>query len=150
MTKNQIVVLIKASAESHNMSPKLLCAICDVESGFRESAMRYEPKWSYLLHEQSYANQLGITTETERQLQKFSYGLFQIMGSVLRENGYQEMLPNALDPIVNLTYAIKFIKKLQEKLPLADHWISAYNAGIGGVGTNPKYVEKVLYASRHY
>lgn len=150
LTTTQTKALIRASAESQNVNVRIALAIAETESGYNAMAMRYEPKWKYLVSEQSFASALKITVETERQLQKFSYGLFQIMGSVARELGFSDMLPELLDPYVNIKVGLHKIKQLADRLKDIEAYVSAYNAGIGGVGTNPEYVKKVLKAAEKY
>jgi soluble lytic murein transglycosylase-like protein len=146
----QIQTLIKASAQSIGLPTSICLAIAEQESSFIPEAMRYEPKWRYLLNESSFASSLKITVETERQLQKFSYGLYQVMGSVARELGFSDMLPLLLEPHINIAIGLKKLKALSIKHKDVDLYISAYNAGSGGIGTNPSYVKSVLDKAKKY
>lgn len=144
MTLTQLKILIKTSAQNYGVNTAIALAIAEQESDYNEKAMRYEANWKYIVTDKKLVKELRITLATELQLQKFSYGMFQIMGSVARELGFKGMLTDLLDPIVNVTYGVRKIRLLAEKHPTIEEYVSAYNAGEGGIGTNPDYVKSVL------
>lgn len=87
-----------------------------VESENIHTAIRYEPKWPYVTpelirlcvqaHRPSYMNEV-----TARQLLMFSYGEYQIMGSVLYELGFRgKLMEFACDETAQLIYFNKFVK----------------------------------------
>lgn len=68
-----------------------------VESNNQPSAIRYEPNWRYVtpalisLCKKSHPA-VYMSDDTARALMMFSYGKYQIMGSVLYEIGYKSTL----------------------------------------------------------
>jgi soluble lytic murein transglycosylase-like protein len=125
----------------------LLRAVAKVESSENPWAIRYEPEWRYLLRPELYAQKLRITPETETQMQKCSFGLIQIMGSVARELGYQDLLTHLLDPAMNLSYGAMKLARVIKKYPYINDAIAAYNAGtpsiVQGKYRNQVYVDRV-------
>lgn len=150
--RQQILPLVKIAAERHKIDPQLLDAIIIVESAYNPLAMRYEPNFNSTAIPDSYAKNNRITVTTEKQCQKFSWGLGQIMGGTARFLGFGGPLPQLLEPEVNILYATKYILKLMGDYQFIDDQIAAYNAGSAkkksnGKGTeyiNQAYVDKVL------
>jgi hypothetical protein len=149
MTPTECAALIHVVANENGVDPILFEAICRVESSLDPLAMRYEPKWNYLYFPREHASRLRITEETETQLQKFSYGLCQIMGSVAREHGFTGALVSlAADPALCLKFGAIHLKKFLWKYQTEAEAIAAYNAGSarrtpGGMFVNQQYVDKV-------
>lgn len=91
----------------------------------------------------------GYGVDTETALQRFSYGLPQLMGAVLREYGYAgslHLLPTM--PGVVLDYACQHLRRYMQKHPNEVDWISSWNQGSpaktpGGLYRNQVYVDKV-------
>jgi hypothetical protein len=95
------------------------------------------------------ALQNGITLATERCLQRFSYGLGQIMGATCRSLGFTGFLPDLLDPSLNMDYVLKFFEKTCGQYVYTADKIAAYNAGsvkrlANGAYFNQDYVDKVM------
>ena len=137
----------KASAD-FNIDSRLIGAIVQTESSGNAYATRYEDHWKYLLDVNQFAKSLGITTITEQIHQKTSWGLMQIMGSVLREKGFRYYLPYACQPEVNLHYGAMVIRDHLKGKSLNDA-VACYNAGSvqkrqDGSYVNQIYVDKVL------
>lgn len=129
--------------------PDLVIAISGVESNWNTMAMRYEPKWKYFYRPEVYAKKLYITQDTEKQLQMFSYGICQIMGSVARELGFDGPLPQLLVPEFGIEFSVKKIIALRKKYPDLGDIISSYNQGSprknpDGSYVNQAYVDKVM------
>lgn len=129
--------------------PDLIIAISGVESNWNTMAMRYEKNWSYLYRPEYYAKKLFITKDTESQLQMFSYGLCQVMGSVARELGFDGHLPQLLIPEFGVEFAVKKIIALRKKYSDLGDIISSYNQGSprkkdDGSYVNQPYVDKVM------
>lgn len=149
MTPTEAAALIHVVAGEHDVDPVLFEAICRVESSLDPFAMRYEPRWNYLYFPREHASRLRITEDTETQLQKFSYGLCQIMGSVAREHGFSGPLGALIsDPALCLKYGAIHLKKFLWKYQTEVEVIAAYNAGSarktpGGMFVNQQYVDKV-------
>lgn len=133
----------------HQIDINWVLAIVQTESSGISSVMRYEDHWKYFARPEFYAERLKITVETERQLQKFSYGLMQIMGSVAREYGYADSLALLIDPFRSLEYGCRHLKNFRRRFPTGRDWIAAYNAGSprkkpDGTYVNEQYVKKVV------
>lgn len=140
--------IIKKSATKYGIDPDLALAIASVESSLNPFVMRYETNYRWLYHVSDFAYKLKVTDLTEETLQKFSYGLFQVMGSLVREYGYDDYLPKLLDPVINADYGCRHIKSLLVKFKTESDAISAYNQGAnyknaGGTYKNSGYVDKV-------
>jgi soluble lytic murein transglycosylase-like protein len=143
-----IVQAARDAAARHKLDPNWVIAFIQTESGGNPVAMRYEPKWRYLVTPEFYASRLKITADTETQLQKFSYGLMQVMGSVCREHGYGDSLALLVDPFRALEYGCRHLKGMRRRFPTGRDWIAAYNAGTprkmpDGKYENEEYVKKV-------
>jgi soluble lytic murein transglycosylase-like protein len=149
MDRAQIIALIHYVAHEHKIDPIFYQAICTVESSLDPFAIRYERAWNYLYFPREHASRLNITDETETQMQRFSYGLPQIMGSVAREHGYQGPLGKLFaDPGLALKYGAMHLRKFQWKYGTEAEVAAAYNAGAarktaGGLFRNQQYVDKV-------
>ena len=134
----------------------LLKAHIQVESNWNEYAVRYEPSFPYLFSPQVFAKKNGISLDTETTMQKISWGLFQVMGCVIREMGYEDALPKCLDPAKNMEMGIKYYLKRCKKFPDITDRIAAYNAGSpkrtkdGKEYINQKYVSRVLGQYHRY
>lgn len=132
----------------------ILLAIVYVESGGDAKAMRYEEGFRWTHREKNHARNLNITTDTETQLQKFSYGLAQVMGGTARsECKMFGPLTDLLDPNVNIRIASTYLQKLMFKYNSVEDTISAYNQGsprkkmFSKKYKNQAYVDKVLQAA---
>lgn len=124
---------------------KLLWALNLQEaSGRAKIRSRYEPGFyrRYVRGNKKYA---ALEARYGARAVSSSYGPWQIMYLTAYEMGYRGE-PEALsDARVSLPYVIKYIDFLRKKLKGDERAvISAYNAGPGGVGTNPGYTRKVL------
>lgn len=134
--------VIKAEARKAGINWALIAATCEKESAGCQWAMRYEKAWKYFYKIDEHAVLCGVTAETEEQMQKFSYGLGQIMGSVARELGFSLPLGKLCDPVVNIHYCVLKYKKLLEKYPLLPDAIASYNAGSPRKAPNGSYVNQ--------
>ncbi len=129
--------------------PDILYGIAVVESSLNPIAVRYEPnyRWLYFVDTSRPPN---CSRETEEMLQKTSFGLYQMMGAVLRENGWTGWLTGILlDPVLQTVFAIKHFKRLHRRYPAVMDIISAWNAG-KPTPKNKAYVDKVLQASTKF
>lgn len=154
MTRDEIKALIKKVALSEGIDEALLLAICTVESSLNPLAVKFEPAYKWVESPREWASQIrvkipGYSVETEEALQRFSYGLGQIMGGVMRQYGYQGLLQNCMDnPETPLIYAAKHLKNFLRRYSVEVEAIAAYNAGSprktpGGLFINQTYVDKV-------
>ena len=140
---------VEVAAKVAEIDPLLLGSVVMTESRGNPWAMRYEPAFKWEMKPAQFALQLGITVNTETELQKFSYGLCQLMGALCREMGFTGMLPQLLDPVINLSYGAKHLKKLLVQYGEEPAVAAAYNAGSprktpGGMYVNQVYVDKVM------
>lgn len=142
MDKASLRSLIESKAADLGVDPDLVEAIVRTESSGRVLCARFEPRFY-----QKYVMNLPVR-EAYKSFYATSWGLMQIMGLVAYEMGFQGNPVEILDPDLNLTYGIKFLKRKIDKwgLPAA---IAAYNAGTprkngDGNFVNQEYVDKVL------
>lgn len=153
--KDEYVALIKKYAQENVLEPSLVAAICMQESGFEPWRSRYEPTWSYFVSPVNYSRLLGISTETEIQMQKTSVGLCQIMGGVARELGFDDYISKLARPDLGIQYGCKKLYQLKKKYDDIKDVIAAYNAGTPNKDTsgkykNEQYVQNVLTYKAQY
>src|SRR3990167_1220429 len=130
--------------ENGNLT-KLLWALNMVEgSGQQKVKPRHEPNFynKYLKGKKEWAEH---EKKYGAQAISSSYGPWQIMYPTAVQYGYKGT-PSALaDPKVSLPFVQKVASKLSKKFSGdIEKVFSAYNAGEGGVGSNPEYVEKAM------
>lgn len=148
---NPYVILTKNIAIKTGINPILLLAIIYQESGGRPWVTRFEPNYKYLFQPQEYAAKLNYSLESEICLQRTSFGLCQIMGSVAREvGGHESYLPELFLPTINLTISAKYLMRLAVKYGSTANTIASYNAGSprkaqdGSLYVNQDYVDSVI------
>lgn len=147
LNKLPLSLIDKFSAQ-YKLDHNLVRAIMFVESGGETKAMRFESGWRYLHHARHFAEELNITVETETQLQMFSYGLMQVMGSVARELHFRGNLTDLLTPEIGLEYGCKKLEQLSKRYENENEIIVSYNGGSpvkmpSGFYRNQKYLDKV-------
>jgi soluble lytic murein transglycosylase-like protein len=157
MDTKELAECLFETALIRRVNPRLVCAIATVESSNNPLAVRYEPKYVYLVSPTGHAARLGITPATETVLQRFSYGAMQIMGANMREQGF---LGNLVELFANPELAIEggivhlagIFKRLRlDPMLWSDDVVASYNAGsarkmpYGGYG-NQEYVDRVTRA----
>jgi hypothetical protein len=130
-----------------DVDPIIFGSIITIESAWNAKAIRYEPNFIYLETPQVYSLKNAISIDTERALQRFSYGLCQIMGANARSVGFEDKLMDLLDPMLNLEYGIKFFAKRCGEYVYAQDQAAAWNYGsikriAGGYYINQGYVDK--------
>lgn len=148
MTQEQIKEEIRKQCKELGLDETLALAIAKVESNYIYDAVRHEPAFRYSLNIEDFARKHVISQDTEKAFQSMSLGPLQVMGLVIRENGFKgplhTLIPKASETI---NYALKHLKKLCNRYENEDYIISAYNAGsvrkIGNTFSNQKYVDKV-------
>lgn len=152
--ENRKIILpaLKAKAEHYKVPLALADAIICVESSYNQWAIRYEKKINMYQLPDKFSKLNRITLETEVQLQKFSYGLFQILGSTSRWLNYTASFMRLCEVETNITVGLRYIEKLMARYSFEDDVISAYNAGSAfrrkngpkaGQYVNQEYVDKV-------
>lgn len=124
---------------------KLLWALNRQEaSGKATIASRYEPGFynRYIKGRKKYRH---LETRFGGRAVASSYGPWQIMYLTAYEMGYRGKPEDLSNAATSLPYVLKYVNFLRKKLgndPSAV--ISAYNAGPGGIGSNPRYTSKVI------
>jgi len=142
--------LVISIAKDHGLDEDFVCAIVKVESNWNPSVVRYEPNWKYFVNPKKFAEKNHITEKTETELQKFSWGLTQIMGGKARELGFDDMLTELISPEIALNYSCIFLKNLLDRYKVYEKVAAAYNGGsaLYKTGTqefrNQQYVDKVM------
>lgn len=147
MNRKAIIELCRKIALSMNVDPDLAVAIAGQESNYDPSAVRYEALWDYPFQVDTHASRLGITSLTEFQLQKMSWGAMQVMGTVARELGFKPSLVEMIIPQNGIFYGCKKLQLLSKKYTNQFDVIASYNAGIpskiDGEYKNASYVDAV-------
>ncbi len=146
--------IIKTSRE-YGVNPQWMMAIIMQESGGNPNLYRYEPKYHYFLKPGYFANLNHISMMTEISSQRTSWGLGSICGGLAREQGYTGLLPNLLNPELNIRHIGIRMRYLQSLSPVKDEIFSMYNYGPAGLHKhlNPDYVQGVnaeLFKIIHY
>lgn len=138
--------LIWDVAAGLKLDPALISALVQVESLRDPWAVRYEGNYRWLV---DFKHPL-VTSATERNAQKSSWGLMQIMGAVARERGFKgPFLSQLCDPREGLYWGGVFLRHLFDRGYTEHEVISAYNQGkprrtLGGQYRNQAYVDKVV------
>lgn len=146
--------LISEAAQNLHLDRKLVGAICHVESDGISATTRFEPTYRYLYFPERYAESLMITSFTEENAQKTSYGLLQLMGGVARELGYADYLSRLVEPKLGLEFGCRKLAAIKQKYgDVKEDIAAAYNHGsaeklLSGMYFNQKYVDAVMSAYR--
>lgn len=155
ISKAEIYSIAEENAELLDIDLALILAVITVESNFDTFAHRYEPQWHYYQTDtqiSAFAHSNGISVLTERIDEATSFGLMQIMGSVARELGFLDKLPELFLPERGLRYGCLKLSQLLKKYPDQSDAISAYNQGsprrVAGMYANADYVAKVMNACK--
>lgn len=135
--------------DKNYIDPLAIIALVQVESSGNRFALRYEKNYKWLYNVKQVSDREGISLEETANLQKYSYGLTQIMGAVAYERGLTGLPYRLFDPLVNLDLGIKhwIVKKKAQSLNNVIDIYAAYNAGScrklkNGLYENEKYVAK--------
>jgi soluble lytic murein transglycosylase-like protein len=150
MGRGEISELITQSAKHIGIDSLLALAIAEKESSLNPFVVRFEPAWRYFVIPRVYAKNLGLSYETEMNLQATSFGCLQVMGSVCRELQFKGLLTELIyRPEVAILLGCQKILELVRRYPGHEEAVvSAYNAGsirrISGAFVNQKYVNQVM------
>lgn len=141
-------LILQKTASDFKLDIDLMRAIIQIESSGRIFCFKYEPNYRWLYHPSQYAIDLGIPYDYETNMQKTSWGLGQVMGSICREYGHKGNLMEVLEPSKNLFYMATHLKKFLNKYGNESDVIAAYNAGsarkvASGSYENQTYFDKV-------
>ncbi len=146
--------LIASHARILGVHPEILACFVAIESGFHPSVVRYEPNWKYSLTPDLFSRKLGISARTEFELQKFSWGLLQIMGTVAREVGFDGHLTELCYPDVGLQIGGLKVLQVLQKFGASTDAVASYNGGSpfkspDGLYLNQEYVDRFLSEWTH-
>lgn len=138
---------IEIKALEFGIDPDLVEAMAMTESSGNPKATRYEPNF-YKKYVQPMLTKNAISPK-EAIGRATSWGLLQLMGQVAREKGFAGKFEELFEPSVNLTWALKHLKRFINKYPAGlDDAIASYNAGSprrndAGSYVNQAYVDRV-------
>lgn len=139
--------IIKRISKRYGIPAGLIRAIIEVESSGNTFAMRYEKNYPYLVKP---FDKYHWHKATEKEGQKTSWGLMQIMGAVARERGFEgRYLSELTKPELGIKYGCKHLKWNYNRYKDWSDAISAFNQGSNrkyrdGSYQNQGYVDKVL------
>jgi hypothetical protein len=126
MPQQEMIALARDRAKVWGLSPDLVCAVCEQETGNRcpdprtgqeawnPWAIRYEDAFyhRYILPLLDHGELRDIT---EARARSFSWGLMQVMGQTARESGFAGNMAQLCDPAVGLETGCRVLaKKLAE------------------------------------
>jgi len=132
LDRDLLTFIARRWAQEFGLDPALICALCEVESGWETRAIRQEVGYTYLyglaagetgviaciqgaageqLH--TLLKEIQSTIATEVVMQKTSWGLMQIMGAVARERGFGGWLTELCDPAVNLEWGCRHLRWME-------------------------------------
>lgn len=147
--KEQYRELIEKYSADLKIDSRLVEAIIEVESSGSAYAVRYEPYLTLSNNPTYFARLNHITEDTERVLQKCSWGVGQILGVTSRDLGFVGSLNSLCEPARGIYWMCVLIKKISAKYLVLEDRIAAYNSGTpmhkdDKTYINQDYVEKVL------
>ncbi len=126
MSQQDLIALARERARAWKLSPELVCAVCEQETGDRcpdpatgqekwdPWAIRYENAF-YQRYVLPLLNSGELKDVTEARARGFSWGLMQVMGQTARESGFAGHMAQLCDPAVGLETGCRVLaKKLAE------------------------------------
>jgi hypothetical protein len=130
---------IERLAVRNGLDPDLLSAIAMQESKGDRWAARHEAHWpdSQILFPREHAERLGISSITESMLQRTSWGVWQLMGAVARQHGYEGQITQLTQPELCLEFACRHLKWLRTRCQEEADLIASYNGGWGALKKTP-------------
>jgi Transglycosylase SLT domain len=147
--RNAILPQVKARCEKSKIRWKLVDGIICRESAYDQWAVRYEKKVIDFQLPENFSKLNRTTIDSEVQLQKFSYGLGQILGTTARRLGFNGPLMQLCEIDLNIFWTCKLIERLMVTYRFEDDVIAAYNMGSairkkdGTDYVNQEYVDAV-------
>jgi len=145
----KIKELVKQMCNNFGIEEKFMQALITTESDWNQWCVRYEPSYKWIV-EGPDTGGIKTTPITESEMQKYSYGLCQIMGNWYYDMGFRGFCTELLDPRLNILIATKIIKKhMLDGIESVDELYSVYNAGSlrlkeDGTFCNQKNVDNFL------
>ncbi len=149
----EIAQIVIKKATDYKIEPCLVAAVTFTESSGISNVSKIEPGWKYFttisgvpckeneVRGEDPNDEIAAAREVSDQ--RTSWGLMQVMGAVARQYGYRGDLRDLFIPETGLDYGCRHLKNFLKRYDIIDS-ISAYNAGGGGICSNPEYVSKVV------
>ncbi|TXH10635.1 MAG: lytic transglycosylase domain-containing protein [Spirochaetes bacterium] len=135
----------------------LVLGIVWVESKGDPGALRHEPDYPHLWEVPFFAGMFHWTMNTEAEIQRFSFGLMQIMLATARWRGFSFHPKELFEPKTGLTWGCFHLSELYAKYKKWPDAVSAYNQGSPRRSMlnaqkfkNQAYVDKVFEAAKGY
>lgn len=137
--------VVRETARRHGVDPVLVAAICQKESSWDPTAIRFEPEYRWLWPARDNVYRPSrVSAATEVAQQKTSWGLMQIMGAVARERGCRLPYLTALcSAPLGVEFGCAHLAWMAKRYAGND-LISAYNAGRPVDFNRRIYVDPVL------
>jgi soluble lytic murein transglycosylase-like protein len=137
----ELVELAKGAASKYGLDPKLVCAVCEQESGWKPWAIRYEPAFY-----KRYTEPMSLS-DTEEHARAISWGLMQTMGEVARELGFRgQYLSELCEPSTGLDFGCK---KLARCLSQSSGDVAGALLRYNG-GSRKEYADEVIARMAKY
>lgn len=140
---------------AHELRPIIL-GMVSKESTFNPKGPRFEADYQWIVTADVFAKKQGISIATEIALQRFSYGLMQIMGANCRAMGFQgNLLDLAQDTKRTFDYGVRFfLNQIERYDGNIEKALVSYNCGsakiVNGRLHNEAYADDVINRSNTY
>jgi hypothetical protein len=126
--------LLFEKAEEYKIDPICLASLVFVESSGSTTAMRYEPNFKWIYNPKVVAEKWNCSENMALLMQKTSWGLGQVMGSVAIDHGIYNIKPFnqpsiLLIPKFGLDFACKHWVKFSKKYKNKEEIYASYNSG---------------------
>lgn len=135
--------LHKAAAEG--LSGALVCALIEVESGWRPWAFRYNSIF-FSTHLAPLVARGGMSPEAA-PMHAISYGLMNVLGNAARRAGFRLPLPILFDPAVNLRIGCIALRR---KIDAADGDLERALLAWNWDGDQPDFARQVMSRRKNY
>jgi hypothetical protein len=134
---------IVVAARKRGISPAIMAGLVCQESAGDPQARRYEGHYRWLFGDDAHEKAClpeGVDLAEDLVLQRYSWGLCQVMGAVAREYGFAGHLEELADPAVNLGLGARHLaNKIKQAKGDLRRGLLLYNGG-----GYKAYPEKVL------
>ena len=139
--EEKIIIEIKKFSEIYEIKPEIIFGIVKKESNGDQFACRFEPNYKWLYYPDQ-VKPISCSLDTEKTLQKISWGLMQVMGAVYREYGYKgwlSIIPGNIE--IQLRFGCKHLSNKIEKYGI-NEGLLAYNSGSPRKNEEGKYINE--------
>jgi len=118
---------VKDLSRYHGVPFDIALGVVAVESSGRAKILRFEKKYKWLYGVKVFARKFGWTEDTETALQRFSYGLMQIMLATARGHGFKNHPMDLLEPQIGFSWGCYHLSTLFNRYQNWNDAVSAYN-----------------------